>query len=180
MYQLAVRCCRPFPDHRCPVSSCDLWMSSTINVSCSQNNTKVKPRRPSLSPPVLVSRTMSQSQAHIAGIGISPGTQHDFSNIAVSAGAKALLDAGITYAKIGLSVACSLDEARLKIPQACFKAFGRQKAPVCVVDSQSALFTAVQCVRSGQIDCAMVVGLDMVSDGRLLVFAIADLASRNQ
>jgi len=104
---------------------------------------------------------MSQPQAHIAGIGISSGTQQDISNLAVSAGAKALLDAGITYAKVRLSIACSLEEARLSIPQECFKAFGRQKAPICAVDSQSALFTAVQCVRSGQIDCAMVVGLDL-------------------
>jgi sterol carrier protein 2 len=122
---------------------------------------------------------MSQSQAHIAGIGISSGTQQDISNLAISAGAKALLDAGITYAKVRLSIACSLEEAQLSIPQACLKAFGRQKAPVCVVDSQSALFTAVQCVRSGQIDCAMVVGLDMVSRFRFSVSAIADFASRN-
>lgn len=122
---------------------------------------------------------MSLSRAHIAGIGISSGTQHDISNLAVSAGAKALLDAGITYAKVRLSIACSLEEAGLSIPQACFKAFGRQKAPLCVVDSQSALFTAVQCVRSGQIDCAMVVGLDMVSHFQSSVSAIADPANRN-
>jgi 3-oxoacyl-[acyl-carrier-protein] synthase III len=106
---------------------------------------------------------MSQSKAHIAGIGFSSGTRQDISNLAVSAGAKALLDAGITYAKVRLSIACSLEEAGLSVPQACFKAFGRQKAPICAVDSQSALFTAAQCVRSGQIDCVMVVGLDMVS-----------------
>ena len=122
---------------------------------------------------------MSQSQAHIAGIGISSGTQQDLSKLAVSAGTKALLDAGITYAKVRLSIACSLEEAQLSIPQECFKAFGRQKAPICAVDSQSALFTAVQCVRSGQIDCAMVVGLDLVSEDRFSMSTVADSASRN-
>lgn len=117
---------------------------------------------------------MHQSQAHIAGIGISSGTQQDICNLAVSAGAKALLDAGITYAKVGLSIACSLEETGLSIPQACFKAFGRQKAPICAVDSHSALFAAVQCVRSGQIDCVMVVGLDMVSRFCSSASAIAD------
>jgi 3-oxoacyl-[acyl-carrier-protein] synthase III len=111
---------------------------------------------------------MSQSKAHIAGAGISSGTQQDISNLAITAGAKALLDAGITYAKIRLSIACSLEETGLSIPPACFKAFGRQMSPICAVDSQSALFAAVQCVRSGQIDCAMVVGLDMVSQFRFL------------
>jgi sterol carrier protein 2 len=123
---------------------------------------------------------MSSSQAHIAGIGLSSGTQQNISDLAVSAGAKALLDAGITYAKVRLSIACSLEEARLSIPQACFKAFGRQKAPVCAVDSQSALFTAVQCVRSGQIDCAMIIGLDEVSDDCFSLFAHADFESRNR
>ena len=106
---------------------------------------------------------MSVSQVHIAGIGIASSSRQELSNGAAAAGTKALLDAGITYAKVQLSMACSLEDANLRIQQSCFKAFGRQKAAICSADSQSALYMASQCVRSGQVDCAMLVGLDAVS-----------------
>jgi hypothetical protein len=105
---------------------------------------------------------MSASQVHIAGVGIALSSRQDLSNGATEAGARALLDAGITYAKVQLSVACSLDEAQARIPQECFRAFGRQKAPICSMDSHSALHMLAQCVRTGQTDCAMLVGLDKV------------------
>jgi len=106
--------------------------------------------------------TMSSSQAHIAGVGIAFSSRHDLTNGAIEAGTRALLDAGITYAKVQLSVACSLESAQAHIPQKCFKAFGRQKAPVCSMDSHSALHTLAQCITTGQTDCAMLVGLDKV------------------
>lgn len=106
--------------------------------------------------------TMSASQVYIAGVGISFSSQQDLTNGATEAGARALLDAGITYAKVQLSVACSLDEAEARIPRECFKTFGRQKSPLCSMDSHSALHILAQCIRTGQIDCAMLVGLDKV------------------
>jgi sterol carrier protein 2 len=107
---------------------------------------------------------MSATQVHIAGVGISISSDQDINNSAIDAGTKALLDAGITYAKVQLSVACSFGDSRIRIPQTCFKAFGRQKAPTGSMDSSSALYMAAQCVRNGQIDCAMLVGLDAVSE----------------
>lgn len=108
---------------------------------------------------------MSISQAHIAGIGISASSSNlDLCSLAILASTKALLDAGITYAKVGLSITCFLDEQQLRIPAACFEAFGRQKAPVCAMSNQSALFMAVQCVRSEQVDCVILVGLDQASE----------------
>jgi 3-oxoacyl-[acyl-carrier-protein] synthase III len=106
---------------------------------------------------------MSATQVHIAGVGISTSPPQDLNNSAIDAGTKALLDAGITYGKVQLSVACSLGDTQTRIPQACFKAFGRQKAPTGSMDSASALYMAAQCVRNGQIDCAMLIGLDTVS-----------------
>lgn len=105
---------------------------------------------------------MSASQVHIAGIGISYSSREDLANSAIEAGTRALLDAGITYAKVQLSVACSLEDAQAHIPQACFRAFGRQKAPVCSIDSHSALHMVAQGVRTGQNECAMLIGLDEV------------------
>lgn len=105
---------------------------------------------------------MPASAVHIAGVGISLSTKSDLDNLAVSAGTKALLDAGITYGKVELGVACFLNEPDIHIPRSCFKAFGRQKACVSEIDGHSALFTAVQCVRSAQTDCALLVGVDSV------------------
>ena len=105
---------------------------------------------------------MSAPQAHIAGIGISFSSRQDLTNGAIEAGTRALLDAGVTYAKVQLSVACSLEDARASISGECFRAFGRQKAPVCSMDSYSALHVVAQCVRTGQTDCAMLIGLDKV------------------
>ena len=107
--------------------------------------------------------TMSTSQVHIAGVGIAFSSRQDLADGAIKAGARALLDAGITYAKVQLSVACSLESAQARIPQECFRAFGRQKAPTCSMDSFSALHILAQCVRTGETDCAMLVGLDQVS-----------------
>jgi sterol carrier protein 2 len=106
---------------------------------------------------------MSVSRVHVAGIGLSFSSQQDITNGAIDAGARALLDAGITYAKVQLSVACSLENSQASVPRECFKAFGRQKAPVCSMDSHSALHIVAQCIRTGQTDCAILVGLDKVS-----------------
>jgi sterol carrier protein 2 len=106
---------------------------------------------------------MPVSRVHIAGIGLSFSSRQDLNDGAIDAGTRALLDAGITYAKAQLSVACSLEDSQASIPRECFKAFGRQKAPVCSMDSYSALHMLSQCVRTGQTDCAMLVGLDKVS-----------------
>jgi hypothetical protein len=112
---------------------------------------------------------MSASQVHIAGVGISFSSRQDLTNGAIEAGARALLDAGITYAKVQLSVAGSLDEFQARIPRECFKAFGRQKAPICSMDSHSALHILAQYVRTGQTNCAMLVGLDKVRHATVLV-----------
>lgn len=105
---------------------------------------------------------MPASAVHIAGIGLSLSTKSDIDNLAISAGTKALLDAGITYGKVELGVACFLNEPNIRIPRSCFKAFGRQKACLSEIDGHSALFTEVQCIRSGQTDCALLVGVDSV------------------
>lgn len=106
---------------------------------------------------------MPASHAHIAGVGLSSSANHHLSSVGVSACTKALLDAGITYSKVELSAACFLDEPQLRIPKTCFRAFGEHKAPVTAIDSHTALPSVAQWVRSGQVDCALVVGLDNVS-----------------
>jgi hypothetical protein len=105
---------------------------------------------------------MLATRVHIAGVGISSCSRDDLFNGAIEAGAKALLDAGITYAQVSLSIACSLEDEEQRIPKTCFKAFGKQKAPILLADSNSALYMASQCVRNAQSDCVMLIGLDSV------------------
>ena len=103
------------------------------------------------------------SSAHIAGIGVSSnsGTEN-FEALAVTAGTKALLDAGITYSSVDQSIACFLKE-RQRIPRECFNVLGMEGAPISEVDNSAGVFTAVQYIRSGQSDCVLIVGLDRVS-----------------
>lgn len=107
---------------------------------------------------------MPAPAVYIAGIGLSSSMTSDLNSLAVSAATKALLDSGITYAKVELSIACFLDDSDTRIPRTCFKAFGRQRASLSEIDIHSALSTAVQCVQSGQTNCALLVGADSVSN----------------
>lgn len=107
---------------------------------------------------------MPLSAAHIAGVGACSlyGTE-TFEDLAVSAGTKALLDAGITFTSVDQSIACFLDE-RERIPRRCFDAFGMEGAAVCEVDNSSGFVTAVQSIRSGQSNCVLVIGLHRAGD----------------
>ncbi|CAK3740975.1 nonspecific lipid-transfer [Lecanosticta acicola] len=104
---------------------------------------------------------MRVSQAHIAGIGVTGGSKHTRTRIdklAISAATKALLDAGVTYGCVDLTVASFLDETR--IPPKCLDAFGKHGAPVCQVDNTLGLFTAAQAVKSKQSECVLLLSID--------------------
>lgn len=106
--------------------------------------------------------------AHIAGVGIASATRNDtLEDLAVAAGTKALLDAGVTYSSVDQSIACFLNE-RDRIRRTCLRVFGMEGAPACEVENSVGLFTATQYIRSGQSDCVLVVGLDNVSIGLYL------------
>ena len=103
---------------------------------------------------------------YVAGVGISP-LKEATSNAAVhdlvlSAGTKALLDAGLTYHDVKQTIACFLDEASLRVRKRTFDTFGRTGTPVCEVDCYSGLYAASQFVRSGHAECTMMVGFDKV------------------
>ena len=104
---------------------------------------------------------MRISKAHIAGVGVAEAADASLLEPAIAAGTRALLDAGVTYSDLEQSIACFQDE--LRIPRQCFDAFGMEGAPCHEMSNSSGLFTAVQCVRSRQSDCVLVIGLDTVS-----------------
>jgi 3-oxoacyl-[acyl-carrier-protein] synthase III len=106
----------------------------------------------------------SSSQCHIAGIGISERiSTTNTEQSALSAGTKALLDAGITYRDVDHSIAASLD-SKVVVPKTVFNVFGEGEgiAPVSEVDGHLAFFTGVQCVKSRSMECVLVVGLERV------------------
>ena len=112
--------------------------------------------------------------AHIAGIGISTRVPDaTLNDLAISAGTKALLDAGVTYSDVDQSIACFLDND-VRIPRQCFSIFGMQGAPVTEVDNHSGFSSAVQNIRSGQSNCVLVVGVDRVSWSNRLIVQEAD------
>ena len=105
--------------------------------------------------------------AYVAGVGVtlvdvsSAKSNHILSELAISAGTKALLDAGVTYGDVNQSIACFLDQD-LKIPKACFATFGKTGSSTCEVDSYSGFNIASQLVKSGYADCVLMTGLDKV------------------
>lgn len=104
---------------------------------------------------------MRISRAHIAGVGVAEAADATLLEPAIAAGTRALLDAGVTYSDLEQSIACFQDE--LRIPRQCFDAFGMEGAPCHEMSNSSGLFTAVQCIRSRQSNCVLVIGLDTVS-----------------
>ena len=103
---------------------------------------------------------MHTSHVHIAGVGISGEEGATLNDLAVSAGTKALLDAGLTYTDIDHSFAATFDEQR-RIPRGSFSAFGSEGI-VSEVDNASAVFLGSQYIKSREGDCVLIIGLDEV------------------
>lgn len=106
---------------------------------------------------------MVSPPVYIAGVGISylqqSTSEAAINDVAISAGTKALLDAGLTYNEVKHSVACFLG-SDLRISKASFASYGKTGTPVSEVDCYSALFATSQCIKSGHPDCAMMIGFD--------------------
>ena len=119
---------------------------------------------------------MPTSHAYIAGIGVSHA-ENNASNsflhdLIISAGTKALLDAGVTYGDVQQSIACYLDQ-HLRVPKTSFDTYGKTGTPVCEAEAFSGLYTAAQFVKSGHASCVLMIGLDKVWPYRSEVMAQA-------
>ncbi|KAK3705096.1 hypothetical protein LTR37_013463 [Vermiconidia calcicola] len=111
----------------------------------------------------------NSSSVYVAGVGIThldEASSHSALHDAViSAGTKALLDAGLTYSDVKQNVACFLGPD-LRVRRSSFDTFGRTGTPTCEVDCYSGFYVAKQFVRSGHADCTMMVGFDKGSSGQ--------------
>ncbi|KAF2093625.1 hypothetical protein NA57DRAFT_61331 [Rhizodiscina lignyota] len=103
------------------------------------------------------------SPVYIAGVGLSyfegRGSAATVQKHVVSAETKALLDAGITYGDVNHCFAGFIDD-NVKVLRSSIESFGRTGAPISEVDCHSGLFLASQPIRSGQVNCTMMVGFD--------------------
>lgn len=118
---------------------------------------------------------MQNPRAYIAGVGVSH-IKATSSNVAldalmVSAGVKALLDAGVTYDDVDQSVACFFDQD-LKATKSGFETYGKTGTPVSEVECFSGLYTAIQYVRGGDANCVLMVGVDKVSFWLFSLFCV--------
>ncbi|KAK4580439.1 hypothetical protein LTR86_000642 [Recurvomyces mirabilis] len=115
---------------------------------------------------------MQLSEAHIAGVGIAEHqSSSSLQSLAISASIKALLDAGVTYSDLDLLILGSYQER--PIPRSALQALGQEGAPICEVDNDFALSTAIACIRSRSSNCSLVLGLDRTAgNGNVVVATI--------
>ena len=106
---------------------------------------------------------MASPPVYIAGVGISHlkgrVTSTNTAELAISAGTKALLDAGVNYGEAKNSIACFLGDD-LKVSKKVFQSFGQTGAPIAKVECHSGVFVGCQAIRSGNADCVLVIGFD--------------------
>ena len=108
---------------------------------------------------------MDAPPAYIAGVGVSQAKDATSDNalhdLVISAGTKALLDAGITYGDVNQSIACFLGQI-LRVPQHSFDTYGKTGTPVLEVECYSGLHTASRFAQSGHANCVLMIGFDKV------------------
>lgn len=116
---------------------------------------------------------MNDPPVYVAGVGLSPPrshgtsassprTNHHVYELAVSAGTKALLDAGITYDDVDQGIAC-LNDGESTVVRKVFYTFGVTGIPLCEVDCNSGLYMASHFIKVGKASCVLVIGFDKVS-----------------
>ncbi|KAK5044947.1 hypothetical protein LTR84_010319 [Exophiala bonariae] len=117
----------------------------------------------------------SQTNAYVLGVGmtkfIKPRRLRPYTELGFEAGAKALLDAGITYDDVETGIACYC-YGDTTSGQRIFYQFGMTNIPIyntnnaCATGS-TGLQLARTLVRGGVVDCAMVIGFDTMNPGSI-------------
>ncbi|KAL7942661.1 hypothetical protein V8C42DRAFT_354766 [Trichoderma barbatum] len=125
----------------------------------------------------------SSPSSFVVGVGMTPflspkksasqatNPQSDYLDLAVEAGVKALLDAGLTYDKVDQGIGCYVF-GDSTCAQRVFYSLGMTGIPILNVHNycssgSTGLWLANQAIRSGDADCVMVVGFDKMYPGVL-------------
>ncbi|KAH7347521.1 putative lipid-transfer protein, mitochondrial precursor [Plectosphaerella cucumerina] len=123
------------------------------------------------------------SATYVAGVGMTPfnspkksaslaaNPDSDYLDLAVEAGVKALLDAGLTYDSVDQGVG-SYVFGDSTCAQRVFYALGMTGVPIINVNNycsagSTGLWLANQAIRSGQADCVLCIGFDKMYPGPL-------------
>ncbi|KAJ5378387.1 hypothetical protein N7509_011506 [Penicillium cosmopolitanum] len=119
--------------------------------------------------------TATQDNAYVLGVGIAaflkPRGERMYTELAFEAGAKAMLDAHITYDDVEVGVACYASGPTCS-GQRAFYQFGMTGIPIYNVNNACAtgstgLHLGRSFVRSGVHDCALVIGFEQMQPGPL-------------
>ncbi|KAL7956198.1 thiolase-like protein [Trichoderma compactum] len=120
----------------------------------------------------------------VVGVGMTPflspkksaslaaNPQSDYLDLAVEAGVKALLDAGLTFDKVDQGIGCYVF-GDSTCAQRVFYSLGMTSIPIlnvhnyCSSSGSTGIWLANQAIRSGDADCVMVVGFDKMYPGVL-------------
>lgn len=125
-------------------------------------------------------------EVHIAGIGSTAfGRQPDVSllELAAEAGRRALVDAGIKPADVGIGFFANALAGKLfgdlTIGQNVFAALGMSRLPIANVENactsgSTAFYLACLAVRAGEVDCAMVIGAEKMCVPQLGLLSSGD------
>ncbi|KAL2203670.1 putative lipid-transfer protein, mitochondrial precursor [Sarocladium strictum] len=116
-----------------------------------------------------VGMTPFKSPKKSAGVSANPGS--DYFDLAVEAGVKALLDAGITYDSVDQGIGCYV-YGDSTCAQRVFYALGMTGIPIFNVNNycssgSTGLYLASQAVLAQQADCVLCVGFDKMTPGAL-------------
>lgn len=123
------------------------------------------------------------SKTYVVGVGMTPfnspkksaslssDPESDYFDLAVEAGVKALLDAGITYDEVDQGFGCYVF-GDSTCGQRVFYSLGMTGIPIVNVNNycsagSAGLWLANQAIKSGAAGCAMVVGFDKMYPGAL-------------
>jgi len=112
---------------------------------------------------------MSDSPTYVAGIGTTSWswprtvippvkTQKAAIQLAISAGTKALLDAGVSYDNVDHAFACDGTGDDNTIPYT----FGKTGIPIQRAGTESGVFAAARLIRTGSAHCVFLIGVDQV------------------
>lgn len=113
-----------------------------------------------------LSDSMSDSPAYIAGIGSTPWswprthlgpvkTRAAAVQLSLSAGTKALLDAGVSYDDVDHAF---VDEGATEIPYT----FGKTGIPIQRAGTESGVYAAARLIGTGSAHCVLLIGVDQV------------------
>ena len=113
--------------------------------------------------------------AYVLGVGmtqfIKPRRTRDYPEMGFEAGAKAMLDAQITYDDVETGVACYC-YGDTTAGQRVFYQFGMSTIPIyntnnaCATGS-TGLYLARTLIKNGAVDCVLVIGFEQMSPGAI-------------